>query len=103
MSVPKYTQISDNDLGKRVMSTLDVEGWEKQLDYQYDFVANRYIMNIDDKYVLWMDYLDESTEVCKVSLRYGSRDLLTGWYEMPLGTIESLDQLIDNSNIDWNE
>ncbi len=102
MSVPKDTQINETDLGESIMTGLDVKGWKKQWDFQYDFVANRYIMNIDDKYVLWIDYLDESTEVCKVSLRHGSHDLFTGWYEMPAGTIERIDEIIDNSNIEWN-
>ncbi len=102
MSVPMDTQINEYDLGESLMISLDVIGWKKQWDFQHDFVANKYIMNIDDKYVLWIDYLDESTEVCKVSLRHGGHDLLTGWYKMPAGTIENIDEIIDVSNIEWN-
>ena len=101
MSVPKDTTIDDEAIGKSLMAELHIEKWDKYNNFEYKLAASRIIILVDDKYLFWIDELDETREVCKVTLRHGGISVLTGWYQIPKGTIEELERILEDERIDW--
>ncbi len=101
MSVPKDTIIEDKTISDNIIRVMQLSDWDKW-DNNSEFLPNRIIINIDDKYVFWIDEWDEKTEICKLERRYGGKDNLSGIYEIPIGTVEKIEHILKNSNIKWN-
>ena len=102
MSVPKDTIIEEKIISDNIISAMQLSEWDKWDNNKYEFLPNRVIINIDDKYVFWIDKWDEKTEICKLERRYGGKDNLSGIYIIPIGTVEKIENILNNSDIEWN-
>lgn len=101
MSVPKYTIIEDKKISDKIISDMKLKKWNKLEKFEYSLMPNRVIINIDDEYVFWIDAWDENHEICKVERRYGGTDVITGVYKIPIGTLDKIENILNNNNLKW--
>jgi len=102
MSVPKDTIIENKTISDNILSSIQLSDWKKLKNFDYSFMPSKIIINIDDKYVFWIDEWDENNEICRIQRRYGGIDSIVGVYKIPVGTVERIEFILNSNDLKWN-